>query len=284
MHEAEEASTVSAPPAATKGPKRPDFTADPKYQRLVSVMAVQSVTALNDLQISDFRNKAAELWNQQPDAVRKQPGSFKSWGDLVKTLFTFADAPSPAKPDAGAATAGAADDGCAPAAGEAAGGPEDIDGAVADSVQVVQALLAGQEAALDIVLDEAKLQAYTKALYAHADQLDAAVRGKFEELADSESTVEDVVKMVEVPFRVSHLARTSLAPLSPIPCGHNRWHPIVSPSWWHPVGGRCCALLTPRISLAPVHLRHLMVRASRTMPSKLGLDSPRSSPPLKHMR
>lgn len=207
MQDDDEAPPGPVAPTTGRAAKRPDFTADSKFQRLVSVMDVKSVTALNDpaLQISDFRNKAAELWNQQPDVAHRAPGSFKSWEVVLETLLKFADAPSPTKSAASAAAGEEAADGVVAPQGEAAQAPEDIDGAVADSVQVVQALLAGQDLDLDLDLNEAKLEAYTKALYAHADKLDAAVRGKFEELAGSDSTVEDVVKMVEVPFRVERI-------------------------------------------------------------------------------
>ena len=60
-----------------------------------------------------------------------------------------------------------------PAAEQAAA--EDIDESVADSVQVVQALLESPEAALDLDLDEAKMRAYTQALCKHADKLDEAL-------------------------------------------------------------------------------------------------------------
>ena len=194
-------------PAAAAKSKRPDFSADAKYQRLVSVMGVDSVSALNEksLQISDFRKRAAELWNEQADGKPRAPASFKSWEDVVSTLLTFADVPSPQKTAAAAAAAAtvpAAADDMSPAAEQAAA--EDIDESVADSVQVVQALLESPEAALDLDLDEAKMRAYTQALCKHADKLDEALRGKFEELAESQSTVEDVVKIVEVSVRDSN--------------------------------------------------------------------------------
>ena len=73
----ERAGATSPPGAAASKSKegRPDFTTDPRYQRLVPLMGVDSASALNDpqLRLDTFRQKAAALHNQQPGVQQRKP-------------------------------------------------------------------------------------------------------------------------------------------------------------------------------------------------------------------
>ena len=222
MERAEAASPPAAASTAAKPGKterRPDFTLDPRYQRLVPLMAVDSTTALNELRLEAFRQKAAELHNQQPEAQTKKPGSFTSWKATVDALLQFADsAASPAKQTA-APTPAPEVQSAAPTAEpvvvEAVMVEEDIDEEVADALQAVEALLAGDVSATELGLDEQRLAIYEKAIARHTDKLDAAVRRKFEQLTDSDLKVADVVDMIKVAFSVSN-ALISHHPMVPL--------------------------------------------------------------------
>jgi hypothetical protein len=166
---------------AKKVAKRPDFTSEAQYERLVPIMGVSSVIELNSsgLRHSDFQKKASEL-------TGKLPGSFKSWASAIAAILSV---PATAPDSTHASGAEAAAD-----TEEAA----DIDGPIADALHVVGLLLAGEKLDDDLHLDDDKLYELERALATHIDALEHGVREQFESMAESDLLVSDLLGLTKV--------------------------------------------------------------------------------------
>jgi hypothetical protein len=235
MSEAADAQPARKKP---KLPIKPDFTKDPKYEKLVPYFNMSLSEMNKSLRCSDMQAKAAEL-AQAAGQDGAKAGQYLGWEKATAAVLAFVSASertSPTAPHdasghvpaASAPAAGASTSNAAPAAAvelEATESEEDQrhDEQMAKSMEMISAVLEDET----VELTDGDMQLALLHLNKHMDQVEEAMRESFDELTGRvDATVEDVnLALMEAGLGVrkveAAIFRHKLDPASPAAAAHD---------------------------------------------------------------
>ena len=224
MAQAEAGDAAGAAKGGSKPPraKRPDFTADARYAKLLTIFEVDSQAQLNDaskFRHADFQKKAAELKAMATGAA-VAPGALKSWDIILQTLLEYAELASDTCSAEASRVATAAEAAASPDAEAPQGSGEAAEKAVEEEVensefaeevevaeQCVRQLLSGSEldpSAVSQFSEEDMIKA-ERTLALQLDAVETELRDQYDALlSNSSRTVADVVELLKVSLHLSH--------------------------------------------------------------------------------
>ena len=199
MSEAGEADRAAAalPPAAKRSRAgRMDFSKDPRFERLVPIFGVDSVSDFNKdmYRLANFQQMAAAL-ETRATGVTCKPGKYRSWMDAIDACIKHASHHRPedlqllprAEP-----VAAPADPAVPPVAARAADEQEppdnEDDALMVQALTLIDQLAAGEELSEDAIsnLDDSLIDKCVQVLSRRCDDLEAGARASLEALSSED--------------------------------------------------------------------------------------------------